>query len=126
MSFTSAPELLSDLKDKCQEKLQSDIGLDSDTAEKSASVMIKVMQNDWRGQQIYIPKCAEETLSARDRELWSKFNGSNHKQLAKEFDVSVQWVYKITSYMRAHELSEKQIDAFPDEDLQNNPSRRHA
>lgn len=126
MSFTSTPELLNDFKDKCQERLQSDVGLDLDTAEKSASLIIKLMQNDWRGQQIYIPKCAEDELSDRDRKLWSEYNGTNHAQLAHDFDVSVQWVYKVVKYMRALELSEKQIDAFPDEDLQNNSSRRHA
>jgi len=126
MSFTSTPELLRDLNDKCREKLQSEIGLDPETAEKAADSMTRLIKNDLKGQQIYFPKCAEDELSDRDRELWKKFTGTNHAKLAQEYDVSVQWIYKVVKYMRALELSEKQLDAFPDEDLQSNSSRRHA
>ena len=125
--YTNTPELLKDFIDKCTKILQSeDTGLDVDAAKKAAENIAKFIKNDWGGQQIYFPKCAEDQLSERDINLWNRFNGSNHAELAHDFKVSLQWVYKVVKFMRASEIAAKQIDAFPDPDLQNNPTRRQA
>ncbi len=126
MSYTSAPELLIDFIDKSSKILQNEIGLDAETANIAAEKLAKFIKNDWGGQQIYFPKCSEDYLSSRDIDLWRKFNGTNHASLAREFNVSVQWVYKVIRFMRCREIATKQIDAFPDKNLQLNTSRRHA
>jgi len=126
MSFTSTPELLEDFKRKCSNILESASNMSADEANEAAQNIANLIKKDWGGQQLYFPKCAEDQLTARDRELWSRFDGTNHSQLAHDFDVSVPWVYKIVKFMRASEITAKQIDAFPDEDLQGNNTRRQA
>ena len=126
MSFTSAPEFLDDFMAKSTDILENDIGLSPEQALSAAEKLVKFIKKDWSGQQIYFPKCAEDELSARDLQLWEQFNGNNYSQVAREFNVSVQWVYKVVKFMRAKNIANKQIDAFPDESLQSTVSRRHA
>ncbi|PCJ88570.1 MAG: hypothetical protein COA54_02300 [Thiotrichaceae bacterium] len=127
MSYTSTPELLDDFTEKCTDILQEeDVGLDPEKAKMAAQKIARYIKNDWGGQQIYFPKCAEDQLSERDKELWNKFDGTNQAELAHDFGVSLAWVYKIVKYMRASEIADKQTDAFPDDELQKNPTRRCA
>jgi Mor family transcriptional regulator len=52
-------------------------------------------------QLVYISAATTFTLQARDHELWNRFDGHNHDELAQSFELSVVQVYKIIKIMRA-------------------------
>ncbi|MGC5328930.1 Mor transcription activator family protein [Brevibacillus sp. SYSU BS000544] len=47
------------------------------------------------GDMLYLPK--EDTLfrSIRDKRIKSEFNGSNYRELAQKYNISVSWVREI-------------------------------
>jgi Mor family transcriptional regulator len=47
------------------------------------------------GHPIYIPKLAEVKRKIRDAEIYKKYNGKNHTELAREFDLSDTQVKRI-------------------------------
>ncbi len=48
------------------------------------------------GEMIYIPK-KQATKSLRDTEILKRFTGNNHRDLAKEFDLTVRHIQKIVN-----------------------------
>ncbi|MBG4648123.1 hypothetical protein I5F68_30295 [Pseudomonas aeruginosa] len=70
------------------------------------------MAAHWGGQNIYFPMGLSIKLSRRDRQIYDKFNGHNQSDLAREFGVSLQWVYKIIKAVRKEEIARRQVDMF--------------
>lgn len=66
-----------------------------------------LLAKQWAGQIVYFPKEIEQKLSARDLELYSRFNGLNHAELAREYAVSLQHVYRI---IKEVQRTQPQID----------------
>lgn len=114
-SRSQAPELIADLIDKTTRLLISLGGLDEDKAQKVAEAVADSMRHDWGGQQLYFPKGLEIDISQRDYKLYNRWNGtpSHLAYLAKEYDVSIQWAYKIIKAIRAIETSRRQAELFP-------------
>ena len=108
------PELLIDLIDKTAAVLQETVGLEHDSAHKCAEAVANRMRMEWGGQQVYFPKGLAADITKRDLELYQEFDGTNHEQLARKYDLSVQWVYKIVKNVQAFEVARRQIDMFPD------------
>ena len=111
MSETRYPEILQDLKDNVTASMISE-GIDSALATKVAHVAAERIRKTWGGMLTYIPKGQEYELSHRDLEIWGKFSGRNHHQLCAEYDVSLQWLYKIIAYQRKKEMRDRQEDLF--------------
>ncbi len=55
-------------------------------------------------------------LSARDMEIYNRYNGNNRDQLCKEYGLSVQRLYQIINAVRARELTRRQPDLYGQED----------
>lgn len=51
--------------------------------------------NEVGGEAIYFAKGLAMHVSSRDRELYAKFNGHNHRELAKLYDITVARVRQI-------------------------------
>lgn len=62
----------------------------------------------WGGLNVYFPKRDSVALNARDQAIWDEFNGDNHSELAKKYNVSVQWVYKVVKRKRAADIQSRQ------------------
>ncbi len=105
-------ELLSDLALHTADVTRKLCGVDPEKAVEVGQAVADLMADLWGGQLIYFPKGMIRTLSKRDREIYAKFDGSNQGALAKEFNMSIQWVYRIVKLMRAEELARRQHGLF--------------
>ena len=47
------------------------------------------------GEGIYVPKAEKICRAARDRAIRAEFNGRNHRQLARKYDLTVAWIRAI-------------------------------
>lgn len=105
------PELLTDLRTMLTDSLIA-AGVEAGKAVAISHDATEKVRNDWGGAMVYIPKGMDFELSVRDQEIWHKFNGRNHRELCHEYDVSIQWLYKIIKYQRAQESKKRQADVF--------------
>lgn len=89
----AAPQLIADLADKVAAAVARR-GLDPETAAQIGIEVADQMRADWGGQAIYFAKGTAIDISRRDLEMWEKFDGRNHAELAREFGLSVVHVYR--------------------------------
>lgn len=92
-----------------------DGGIEPGRADFIATEVSNRCAADWGGQYIYVPKDFASILSKRDREIYDKFKGNNHSELAKEYNISVVWVYKIIRTVREYDRKHNQPDLFSQE-----------
>lgn len=113
---TSKPgtELLADLADRIT-KILTNSTFSEDAANQIAESVALDMANHWGGQLIYFPKGRFVLISKRDREIYTKFDGTNIKSLALEYKVSEQHVYRIIKAMRRSDLADRHGDLFASE-----------
>ncbi len=88
------------------------IDADNETKSKIKAKFKIELCRDFGGQQQYIPKSDGSELTARDIELYNKFNGHNHAALAKQFDLSEVRVYQIVKIVNKQEIAKRQGDMF--------------
>ena len=99
----SAPELLQYIADVAGETLVKLAALDEEIAEQVGIEIANRLATDWGGQLIYMPAGVAVQISQRDQAVYAEFNGKNHSELARKYQISLQWVYKIVSRCRAME-----------------------
>lgn len=104
-------ELLSDLAERIATSLAKG-HVDEPRARQIAEDIATDMASHWGGQLIYFPKGKFALLSKRDREIFSKFTGHNHKDLSREYQVSEQHIYRIVKAMTKAELADRHGDLF--------------
>ena len=101
------PELLADLADQVGIKLvESGVAVER-AAEIGWSVAEHVRAH-WSGQSLYLSKGVKYQLSLRDMEIFGRFNGHNHEQLAREHNLTVMRIYQIIKAARADLLAKRQ------------------
>ncbi len=108
------PELLMDLADKAAKILQDRIELEPDIAAHVGSELARSMAESWGGQTIYVPQALGMFAHERDVQIYREFNGTNHAELARKYQISMQWVYSIVKKMRAIKMREVQPELFPE------------
>lgn len=106
------PELLIDLAARAQKILVEKAGMDKDLAEHVGFEIARTMAEAWGGLNIYMPKAMEMKLHSRDEQIWREFDGHNQSELARKYNISVQWVYTIIKRMRALETLRVQPQLF--------------
>lgn len=107
-----APQLIADLADKVAAAVAAR-GLDAETAAQIGIEVADLMREDWGGQPIYFAKGLAIDISRRDIDLWEKFDGRNHAELAREFGLSVVYVYRRIKSVGAAMRARRQLDMFP-------------
>jgi len=92
--------------------------VDEPKAIEIAEALMERLRDNWGGQQIYIKKTdwGRGKIPQRDIEMYDKFNGHNHKQLAKEYDITLQRVYEIIKILHKIEVEKRQSSLFPEEE----------
>ena len=63
-------------------------------ADSLARELTEAMRQRFAGGSVYFPLSAPQRL-ARDAEIFEKFTGRNHRQLAIEFCLSIKGVYEV-------------------------------
>ena len=71
--------------------IQAGIGLNDDLAEITATSVLKQLQKNWGGREIYIP-----VADSRDKKTLVKqdFIGTNHAEVCKRYDISLRTLYR--------------------------------
>lgn len=83
-----------------------------ETATQLAMKALIEMAKYGGGQYIYFPKMESLSMALRDIQIWKKFNGRNVRNLAKEFNLTVQRVYAIVAEQRKIEVQRNQPSLF--------------
>lgn len=74
--------------------MKESIGFNDEIAQQLAGDLLKKLQDKWGGQRVYIP--SEKNNHQRNDLIKFEFNGSNHTQVCKKFDISLSTLYRIT------------------------------
>ncbi|WP_412763632.1 Mor transcription activator family protein [Rodentibacter abscessus] len=108
-----APEILADLAKHTEVKIKEKISdIDTILAQQIAIEVANHIAQCWGGEVIYIPRNLVLLLSERDRKIFNEFNGSNQRELARKYNVSMQWVYHIIKKITKEEIARRQYDMF--------------
>jgi Mor family transcriptional regulator len=105
------PEICADMVSQV-EMLLREVGIEPDRAFEIAFRAGEHIREHWGGSMIYIARGAHFDALQWHKEMFEKFSGNNHEQLAKEYKVSVQFVYKIVKMMKATEMARRQTKLF--------------
>lgn len=108
----AAPELLADLAGHVA-RIAAQAGLEDAIAESVGNEVAQAVATAWGGQTIYMPSGWLVRVSQVHDQIWARFNGHNHNELAREFRVSRQWIYTVVRRMRAADLAARQGALFP-------------
>lgn len=111
-----APEILADLAKHIETQLLAKVKQTAEfNAELAKQIGIEVASHiaqNWGGEVIYIPRNLILLLSERDRKIFNEFNGTNHRELARKYNVSMQWIYQIVKKITKEEIARRQFDMF--------------
>ncbi|XXQ69003.1 Mor transcription activator family protein [Neisseriaceae bacterium B1] len=110
MADSRIPELIADLEAQACACLLSVAPVDKPTALQISKQLARHITANWGGQLVYFPKNVGGELDERDQQIYAEFNGENHQQLAKKYDLAVQQVYKIIKRVRADEMAKRQMN----------------
>ncbi|OHC68616.1 MAG: hypothetical protein A3H93_09135 [Rhodocyclales bacterium RIFCSPLOWO2_02_FULL_63_24] len=83
--------------------------------EQAAEIGVKVMdrmRKDWGGDSFYFPKGCAIDIARRDLEIYEKFDGRNHTELGREYDLSVIHIYRIVKAVGAEMMKRRQPALF--------------
>ena len=75
-------------------------GINKDKAHSTALKAVERVRISWSGVLMYIPKNKGHETSGRDRAIFEKFTGNNVRELAKEYSLAQQTIYKILKKQR--------------------------
>jgi Mor family transcriptional regulator len=89
-----APLLLADLADQVADVVGRHGIVPPEAAAEIGIEVVDRMRLVWGGQPIYFDKGVAIDVSRRDIEMWERFNGQNHAELARAYNLSVIHVYR--------------------------------
>lgn len=110
--LTRYPEVLRDLIDRGAELISEKLALAPATAREAAYLVTEIIRKDWSGSNLYLAKGLAHDIANRDREMYAKFTGSNHGQLAKEYGLTVRQVYDRLALVGEEEQKRRQPGLF--------------
>lgn len=87
-------------------------GIASDQAKLSARETCEHIRKTFGGESIYIGKGRHLNSILKNHEVYKKFTGTNHTQLAKLFDLTVPHVYRIVKKVHKEEVDKRQPQLF--------------
>lgn len=82
------------------------------TKEEIAENVLREIVHNWGGLNVYIPKNWLFEVSERKLEIYKRYNGTNHTELAREYGLSVQYIYRIVKQVGEAERKRTQPDLF--------------
>jgi Mor family transcriptional regulator len=105
------PELLADLAEQIGARLAAE-GLDVGRAADIGFSVAEYMRAHWSGAPQYFAKGVRYQCAERDRELYAKFKGHNHRALAREYSISTVRVYQIIKRVQSEIVATNQHSLF--------------
>ncbi|MBE8397905.1 DNA-binding protein, partial [Leptospira borgpetersenii serovar Hardjo-bovis] len=89
------PEIINDLAFHASQVLIESMNIDSASPQNAGQAIADRMLRIWGGQSIYFPKGISVRASERDYQIYSECDGRNYAELAKKYNLTLQWIYKI-------------------------------
>ena len=83
-------------------------GIKRQQAQVIAFESVEGIRSELGGAYLYVNKGITYELSARDMEIWAKFNGRNYFELAQEYKLSEMQIRNIINAVRAREVAKRQ------------------
>lgn len=102
------PEMLKDLAALIAESAAKDYAMPTGKSKQLGIDVAMRIADEWGGIMVYIPTASGIKISLRDMQIYRRFNGYNHDALAKEYGVSVQWVYQVLKRVRKQQQDKQQ------------------
>lgn len=63
-------------------------------ANEASMAVVNRLREVFGGQLVYFPKGVQDDVTERDERMFNEFDGKNHKELAKKYDLTLQQVYR--------------------------------
>ena len=101
-------ELLQDLAAKVAEQVMASMQADAKHAQDIGDAVATAVARDWGGQNVYIPMDHAARLAERNAQIFARYTGDNVSQLAAEYRLSEQAIYRIITAMRARRKAERE------------------
>lgn len=102
------PEALAEIARAAYEHLVDVMAVGHADANEAALAIAEAARREFGGQRIYFPKGHHMQLSARDREIYAKYNGRNMQQLQAEYHLTEVRLRSIIARVHADELKRRQ------------------
>ena len=112
MDLSCYPEILTDLIDKAAEPLAEKLKIPVEEARPLVFIVCEIIRKDWSGDNFYLGKGFAYDIQRRDIAMYKEFTGSNHKALAKKYEITVRQVYERISIISAAEFNRRQQSLF--------------
>lgn len=100
-------ELLTEIADHVASVLQEHL-IDDDVAQQVGGAVADHLCQTWAGSTICIPKDYRYQISRRDQQILAKFNGTNHRALALEYNLTENAVYKLLKRVQERNFQRRQ------------------
>ncbi|MDK9603481.1 Mor transcription activator family protein [Lelliottia wanjuensis] len=116
MKEPQLPEIFADLSQHVATTLHEMVGMEDDIAQQIAVAVANRMMHAWGGQTIYLPKGMVFMASARDYKIWQECDGRNYRELAKKYNLTLQWIYSVVKKIQRAESARRQFPLFSGKD----------
>lgn len=104
--------LLLDLRDLACRLLKNATAVDDAAASQISNELMYQVSQHWGGQSIYIIKDDTFQAEERDIQIYKEFNGHNHSELAKKYNLTEIYIYRIVKRMTEQERNRMQPSLF--------------
>ena len=104
--------LLLDLRDHACRLLRELKTVDATAASQISNELMYQISQHWGGQSIYIIKDDSFQAEERDIQIYNEFNGHNHTELAKKYNLTEVYIYRIVKRMHEQERNRLQPSLF--------------
>lgn len=104
-------ELLADVEVHSR-VLLLDHGVDKALADQVAIAIADFFAGHWGGITVVFPKDYYYKLAERDLEIWHQFNGTNHVELAKKYQMTERGIRKILDKVKKRYVDRNQGHLF--------------
>ena len=108
---------LQDWAESARDVLVDLLGIDEETARRLGREIVVRFAEDHPGEGVYFAKGMAYRLDVRDQEIYSKFNGHNHNDLAKQFGVTPRHIRRVIKRAQAIDVSQRVDDLFPGREI---------
>lgn len=101
---------LIDLRNDLRLLLATEMQMAEEQANAAALAVAEYLRSNFGGSDLYIPK--EDTLDARDIEMWEAFNGANYDEVGRKFGLTGRQVRNRINLVREVMIKKTQPGLF--------------
>lgn len=105
-------EALIGILDQIAGALVKELKMEPGLARQAAEMSVEMIRETTGGGTLYVAKGHLYTITEKHRTIYRRFTGSNHFQLAREFDLTERQIYTIVERCQSEEFEKKQPSLF--------------